>query len=81
MSTKTYRIDKKEEAVAEVQRYLRALSYKYREIPHVGVDGIYGKETAEAVRAFQLLFSLLATGETDFITFTRLYSEFLSREG
>lgn len=80
MTERTYRIDKEEEAVAEVQRYLRALSYTHTEIPHVGVDGIYGNETREAVRAFQLLYSLDATGEADHITFLRLYEEFLISE-
>ena len=72
-----YRIDRKEEAVREVQRYLRAVSYRHDSVPHVGIDGIYGKETKEALRAFQLLFSLPPTGEADQETFTRLYREFL----
>ena len=73
-----YRIDQKEEAVAEVQRYLRAVSYRHPEVPHVGIDGIYGEETAAAIRAFQLLFSLEATGEADAETFALLYAEYLS---
>ena len=73
---RVYRIDRNEEAVAEVQHYLRAISYKHEEIPHVGVDGIYGKETEEAVRAFQRLFSLRVTGEADEATFALLYEEY-----
>lgn len=73
-----YRIDREEEAVAEVQRYLRALSYKHASVPHVGIDGIYGQETEEAVRAVQDLFSLTPTGRTDYETFTQLYAEFLT---
>lgn len=75
---KTYRIDREEEAIAEVQRYLRAVSYKHSEVPHVGVDGIYGKETEAAVRAFQLLSALKETGQVDDLTFLLLYKEFLS---
>ena len=75
---RVYRIDREEEAIAEVQRYLRALSYRYKELPHVGIDGIYGKETKDAVRAFQLLFALRETGIVDHLTFTRLYNESLA---
>lgn len=73
---RVYRIERKEESVAEVQRYLRALSYRYKELPHIGIDGIYGKETKDAVRAFQLLFALRETGIVDDVTFGRLYHEF-----
>lgn len=72
-----YRIDREEEAVAEVQSYLRALSYRHAEIAHVGIDGIYGEETREAVRAFQLLYALEATGTVDNETFLLLYEEHL----
>lgn len=71
-----YRIDRNEEAVAELQRYLRALSYKHEELPHVGVDGIFGKETEEAVRAFQAFHSLRVTGVADEATFALLYEEY-----
>ena len=74
----TYRIDRRPEAVAEVQRYLRAISYKHESVPHIGIDGIFGKETADAVRAFQLLFLLQETGGVDAATFALLYKEFLS---
>ncbi len=73
-----YRIDREEEAIREVQRYLRAISYKESRVPHVGVDGIYGEETREAVRAFQALFPLLVTGLVDAQTFALLYREFLT---
>ncbi len=72
-----YRIDREEEAIAEVQSYLRALSYRHAEIAHVGVDGIYGAQTREAVRAFQLLYARQATGIVDYETFLLLYREHL----
>lgn len=74
---KVYRIDRTEEAIAEIQRYLRAVSYRYKDITHVGIDGIYGEETKDAVRAFQLLFSLAETGVVDSLTFEHLYRNFL----
>lgn len=75
-----YRIDKYEEAVAEIQRYLRAASYRHDTLPHVGIDGIYGKETEEAVRAFQRLFALQVTGEVDMTTFALLYGEYVAKK-
>ena len=73
-----YRIDREEEAIAEVQRYLRAASYRYEEIPHVGIDGIYGEETKDAVTAFQKHFRLVETGVVDETTFSKLYLESLA---
>ena len=75
---RVYRIDKKEEATAELQRYLRAVSYRHDRVPHVGIDGIYGEETEDAVRAFQLLFGLPVTGAVDLLTFSLLYAEYAS---
>ena len=74
-----YRIDREEEAIAEVQRYLRAASYRYEQVPHIGIDGIYGKETREAVRAFQATASLEETRVVDALTFSRLYEESLKK--
>ena len=37
----------------------------YPAIPRVAVDGIYGPLTAEAVRTFQSIFGLPATGVVD----------------
>ncbi|MBQ9735449.1 MAG: peptidoglycan-binding protein [Clostridia bacterium] len=75
---RVYRIDKKHEAVAEIQTYLRALSYAYAALPAVGIDGIFGTETEDAVRAFQRLFSRAETGFVDADTFALLYREYLS---
>ena len=72
-----YRIDRPEEAVREVQRYLRAVSYLLEGVPHIGIDGIYGEETAKALRAFQVLRALPPTGVADGETFALLYRDFL----
>ena len=72
-----YRIDRNEEAVREVQRYLRAVSYRHKEVPHIGIDGIFGEETREALRAFQRRFSLPPTGVADSESFRLLYREFI----
>lgn len=75
---RTYRIDRPEESIAEIQRYLRAVSYKHASVPHIGIDGIFGTETEESVRAFQALFSLPVTGRVDDATFVLLYEEYVS---
>ena len=48
-----YKIDAEREAIRQIQIYLSELSYFYGDLPHLTVDGIFGEETAEAVRAFQ----------------------------
>ena len=72
-----YRIDREEEAIAQVQTYLRAISYLHAEVPHIGIDGIYGEETKEAVRAFQALYGQEPNGIVDATTFTLLYLTYL----
>ncbi len=71
-----YRIDSKADANRQVQTYLLELAHAYSGLPKLTVDGIYGEETREAVRAFQRAFELPITGEVDDITFSRLYEEF-----
>lgn len=62
--------------VREVQEYLRRLAGSYPRIPLLAVDGIFGPETAEAVRAFQTLFGLPPTGEVDSATWEALLREY-----
>ena len=69
-----YRIDHREEAVREVQTYLRTLAGFFDELPVLAVDGIYGDETREAVRIFQRKTGLIETGDTDGETFALLFS-------
>ena len=74
---KTYEND---EAVKEVQTYLHFISDKKGDIPRVSIDGIYGEETAVAVRSFQKSRGLLGDGIVDFSTFEALYSEYSAIE-
>lgn len=62
--------------VRELQEYLRYVAIAYPRIPQVAVDGIYGPETAEAVRRFQELFALAPTGEVDDLTWETLVAEY-----
>ena len=71
-----YRIDTKAEATRQVQTYLLELFYAEEDLLHVTVDGIYGKETADAVSAFQRKHGLAVTGEVDDATFLLLFEKF-----
>ncbi len=55
----------KKEHINELQRYLHDISYYDPNIPRILPDGIYGAETADAVRAFQRQYGLSDSGETN----------------
>lgn len=54
--------------VRQLQLQLNRIAQNYPAIPRTTVDGIYGPETAEAVRVFQGVFDLPQTGVTDYAT-------------
>ncbi len=54
--------------VRTIQNQLNAISNSYPAIPKVVEDGIFGEQTAEAVRTFQKIFGLPQTGVVDFKT-------------
>lgn len=54
--------------VYQLQEQLNRISRNYPAIPRINADGIYGERTAEAVRVFQSIFDLPATGITDYPT-------------
>ena len=74
--------DTKPDAVRNLQRYLRRLSYENETILPVPVDGIFGTRTEEALSAFQRAFSLPVTGRADRETWELLFAEYsrLTRE-
>ena len=55
-----------------VQEYLNRISQNYPLIKKVAVDGIYGQSTAEAVKTFQKIFGLPATGNVDYATWYKI---------
>jgi len=72
-----------QEAIRNLQRYLRQLSYVDERIPGPPIDGIYDTATREAVRAFQRVEGLPETGVVDTATWEllfRRYEESLRRE-
>lgn len=62
--------------VRQLQQQLNRIAGNYPALPTLIADGIYGPLTAEAVRTFQRIFGLPATGVTDFATWyaiSRIY--------
>lgn len=58
--------------VRTIQTQLNRISEVYTAIPRIAVDGVYGPQTANAVRAFQRIFNLPVTGVVDFATWYRI---------
>ena len=56
------------EKVRQLQQQLNRIARNYPAIPTLTADGIYGQQTANAVRAFQKIFNLPQTGVTDYAT-------------
>ena len=63
--------------VRNIQYLLAYVAQFYDQIPPIALDGIYGRSTENAVRAFQELFELPVTGEVDFDTWDVLYRTYL----
>lgn len=68
------------EARKNLQRYLRKLSYFESSIPPPPIDGIAGKETTRAIKAFQTIYGLDANGIADRVTFDRLFEAYEETE-
>ena len=64
--------DDKQRAVYRIQLWLRALSSAGMPIRTLIPDGIYDEKTGEAVRVFQGLSGLEATGRVDYATWIAL---------
>ncbi len=63
--------------VLNIQYLLAYLAEFYEEIPAPALDGIFGIQTENAVKAFQALFELPITGAVDFLTWDTLYRTYL----
>lgn len=59
-------------SVSQMQEQLNTIANVYSLIPKVAVDGLFGPQTATAVRAFQEIFGLPATGIVDFATWYKI---------
>ena len=60
--------------ITELQTYLHAIALMNDRIPVIIPNGVYGSETAIAVRAFQREYGLPDTGDTDGKTWSRIVS-------
>ena len=58
--------------VRQMQEQINVISSAYPAIPHITADGVYGSGTAEAVRTFQSVFGLPATGVVDYPTWYKI---------
>ena len=58
--------------VLQIQQHLNRIEENYPAIPTIAEDGIYGSGTAEAVRTFQRIFGLPATGIVDYPTWYKI---------
>ncbi|MFR7991797.1 MAG: peptidoglycan-binding protein [Lachnospiraceae bacterium] len=63
--------------VSQMQEELNTIAQVYTAIPTIGVDGIYGQNTANAVRAFQKIFKLPETGVVDYPTWYKISEIFV----
>ena len=60
------------EKVRQMQEQLNVIADAYPALPKIDADGIYGPATAEAVKKFQSVFGLPATGKVDYPTWYKI---------
>ncbi|MCD8039655.1 MAG: peptidoglycan-binding protein [Lachnospiraceae bacterium] len=58
--------------VLQLQEQLNRIAQNYPALPVIAADGIFGSNTADAVRTFQNIFGLPATGIVDYPTWYRI---------
>lgn len=58
--------------VKQMQEQLNVIAGAYPALPKITADGIYGPATANAVREFQSVFGLPATGKVDYPTWYKI---------
>ena len=74
-----YTQQQRREHIREIQRMLYELSFFEKRIPLIVPDGIYGRETALAVKTFQQIYGLRPTGEVNHATWEMLAAEHLDK--
>lgn len=60
------------EKVLQIQEQINRIAQNYPAIPTIAADGIYGPATAAAVKKFQEIFNLPATGVVDYPTWYKI---------
>lgn len=66
------------DAIRNLQTYLREISFYDSSIPRVPIDGLYDTDTQEAVREFQRTRGLNVTGNVDKDTWDAIFDEYLT---
>lgn len=64
------------QAITNLQRYLRQLSFDYPDIPSPPIDGIFESVTEQSLRAYQAMKGLPDTGQADLETWTLLFDDY-----
>ena len=67
-----YSDEQKKSHIKELQSYLFGIRQLNPNIPFIRPDGVFGKETEDAVRAFQSEYGLEPTGEVDKETWDKI---------
>ena len=60
------------EKVRQMQEQLNVIAGAYPALPKIDADGIYGPATTDAVKQFQSVFGLPATGKVDYPTWYKI---------
>ena len=55
-----------------MQEQLNVIAGAYPALPKIDADGIYGPATTDAVKKFQSVFGLPATGKVDYPTWYKI---------
>ena len=63
--------------VRQMQEQLNRIARNYPAIPTIAADGVYGQQTADAVRTFQGIFDLPQTGVVDYATWYEISEIFV----
>ena len=64
------------QAITNLQRYLRQLSYQYPEITSPPIDGIFESVTRQSLMDFQIQQGLVPTGVADRVTWELLFDTY-----
>ena len=63
--------------VRQIQEQLNAIANAYLALPKISVDGVFGENTQNAVKKFQQIFGLPATGIIDYSTWYEIQEIFV----
>ncbi|MGN0317496.1 MAG: peptidoglycan-binding protein [Lachnospira sp.] len=67
--------------VRQIQEQLNLIGEFYNSIPKLVTDGIYGENTARAVRAFQKIFNMPQSGIVDYPTWYKISDKYVRLSG